>query len=613
MVTPRRCNKGLLILRTFLLITVFAVMGFGTHAYINRPLLLTNGRFLTMDLANSEVRALGVQSGYIRAAGEVQNVHDTMRRIVADQPWPKRWFGYRTVDMNGKTLLPGFVDAHSHFPASGVSGAGVDLSSPPFGPVLDIPMLLGRIREQASEQSDRLWIIGFDYDDAALLEKRHPSRFELDLAAPDHAVYLRHRSGHMGVANSQALEALGYVVPESDSNNEQLDNGIETEQLDPDASALLSGLLQEHAAPGMNRLIQEIPWWKLPSILFRARDEYLRAGVTTLQNGYADKFSLQILRFAVKTGLMPQRIVVWPADDKLEVDIFSDIVQTSRLAGLSTEHPASSETLAGAIGWPLDDRRDIAIGAIKLIADGSPQGRTAWLSEPYLFDERLGEYYRGFANLSRVDLHSRIVNYHKAGYQLAIHGNGDAAIQSIIDGFSLAQRLHPRADARHIIVHAQTLTAAQVEEAVALDISVSFFPTHTYFWGDWHRLRVLGEARADNISPLASADAAGLRYTIHADSPVTPIDPMQILWSSTERRTTTGYLLGPEQRISRQRALRALTIDAAWQNHLEQDRGSLEVGKLADFIVMSENPLTAEDVRELTVEQVWIGGKLHFR
>ena len=254
----------------------------------------------------------------------------------------------------------------------------------------------------------------------------------------------------------------------------------------------------------------------------------------------------------------------------------------------------------------------MVIGAIKLIADGSPQGRTAWLSEPYLPDELLPPGFAGIAYQQEPPLHELIAAYHRAGFQLAIHGNGDAAIQSIIEGLQHAQREYPRNDARHIIVHAQTITQAQIQALAALNATPSFFPTHTHYWGDWYRQRALGLARASQISPLASADAAGVRYSIHTDSPVTPIDSMHLLYSATERLTSSGFLLGAEQRVSRLRALRAMTIDAAWQNHLDADRGSLEAGKLADFVVLSEDPLLADDVRRVRINEVWIGGIRQF-
>lgn len=578
-------------LRTFCLILIGVVVVVCYRGYVNRPIVVLNGQFLTMDASNTVVTALGLRSDRILATGDPESVEARISGMQAGMSWLERIFGIRYVDLQGQVVLPGFVDAHSHFPSSGITGLGIDLSSPPFGKVGDIPTLLRNVETQSRHQSESRWIIGFNYDDSALGEQRHPTRTELDQAAPDHAVYLRHRSGHMGVANSRALSQLGHD-PVDPPNPHSMNT---------------DGLLREKAAPGMSRLLKEIPWWQLPATVFRARDEYLAAGVTTVQNGFADKLTLQLLRYASSLGLIPQRIVVWPAHDKL------DVVPSASFSRL--DEPVSTtmwQHLADAINWPSDDRSKVAIGAIKLIADGSPQGRTAWLSEPYLFDETLDSGYRGFPNIQRDSLHELIMNYHGAGFQLALHGNGDAAIESIIDGLQMAQSRHPREDARHIIVHAQTIRQAQLKRISGLGVSVSFFPTHTFYWGDWYRNRVLGEARAALISPMATADANDVRYTIHADSPVTPINPMQMLWSATRRLTWGGDLIGGDERVSRLRALRAMTIDAAWQNHLDNDRGSIEVGKLADFIVMSDNPLDIADVRNIDVRQVWIGGSRRF-
>lgn len=560
--------------------------------YSNRPIVLINGHFLTMDAENSVVTSLGLQSGYIRARGDQADVIGEMSRLNLASSWHERVFGIRYVDLGGQSVVPGFVDAHGHFPSNGLTGIGIDLSSPPFGRIENMSMLMKKVAEQAQAQSRSRWIVGFNYDDAALLEERHPTQAELDETAPDHAVFIRHRSGHMGVANSRALMDLD-VPHELGPGDEQPGH--------------TNGLLKEKAAPGMRRLLREIPWWKFPAILFRARDDYLQAGVTTVQNGFADKPTLQVLRYAVRFGLIPQRIVVWPAHDKLPVAPAISYAQVDKSSASET----SGQRLAVAIDWPMDDRDRVAIGAIKLVADGSPQGRTAWLSKPYLHDDQLGDGYRGLAYLQEKTLRTLIVNYHKAGFQLAVHGNGDAAIQSIIDALQAAYQEFPRDDARHFVVHAQTIRPSQLQQLADLDVSVSFFPSHTFYWGDWYRRRVLGESRAALISPLASADALGVRYTLHADSPVTPVNPLQMIWSATERLTSSGYVLGADERVSRQRALRALTIDAAWQNHLENDRGSIEVGKLADFVVMSANPLTQEDVRDIIVRQVWIGGKRH--
>ena len=586
------------------LLVAFGVL-FGTIAYISRPTILVNGHIITMEADSPFASAMGIHADIVQAVGSDDQVEDTMRGVLEESAWFARVFGIRRIDLQGKTVVPGFIDAHGHFPASGIAAAGIDVSSPPFGTATSIDSILETVAHQSHEQSAERWIIGFDYDDAGLLEKRHPTRAELDEAAPGYAVYLRHRSGHMGVANSRALRELGL-----DSDNgvlrtdDSLTGGIITTE------TWTNGLLQEHAAPGMRRLLDELAWWKLPGIVFRARDEYLRAGVTTVQNGYADKPSLQVLRWSSKLGIVPQRLVFWPAHEKTETP---DPWPLS-IAGVGVELTDidSGNRLARMIGWPQDAPQDLKIGAIKLLADGSPQGRTAWLSEPYLHEDGMVDGYDGLPYLPEDILHTLIRNYHRAGIQLAIHGNGDAAVQSIIDGIRLAQLQYPRNDARHILVHAQVITEAQLAELSELGIGVSFFPGHTFYWGDWYRYTVLGEARARAISPLASADKAGVRYSIHADSPVTPMNPMQMLWSATERRTRSGYVLGPEQRIGRLRALRAMTIDAAWQNFIDNDRGSLTPGKLADFVVLSDDPLSADDVREISAQQVWIGGKLEY-
>ena len=406
----------------------------------------------------------------------------------------------------------------------------------------------------------------------------------------------------MGVANSRALRELGFATDTIVHEGADSLGGLEF----PETWA--NGLLQEHAAPGMRRLLDELPWWKLPGIVLRARDEYLRAGVTTVQNGYADKPSMQVLRWFSTLGIVPQRLVLWPAHDKIEK---SDLSQQPG-DNVNRSDIDSGKRLARLINWPDQAPQDLKISAIKLIADGSPQGRTAWLSKPYLHDDALADGYDGLPYLPENTLHALIRDYHRAGLQLAIHGNGDAAVQSIIDGIRLAHAEYPRSDARHLLVHAQVITEAQLAELSELDVGVSFFPGHTYYWGDWYRYTVLGAARARTISPLASADKAGVRFSIHADSPVTPMNPMQMLWSATERRTRSGYLLGPEQRISRLRALRAMTIDAAWQNFIDNDRGSLTPGRLADFVVLSGDPLSVDDVRQITVQEVWIDGKLQY-
>lgn len=534
--------------------------------------LFINADIHTMDRSNSRSSAMLVVAGVIQAVG--------LSEVLRETAPP----GTRVVDVGGRVMFPGFVDAHSHFPASHLRRAGLDLSAPPVGTVSDLQTLLSRVEASTMLRDEGKLILGFNYDNALIDEGRHPTRVELDAVSPDHPVWLAHSSGHMGVANSLALERFGREV----SGN---------------------GLLQESDAPVLSSLVSDLPLGRLLRVLFDARDAYLAAGVTTVQNGHASRSAAWLLRITQAIGVLPQRVIIWPANDHLGDELLNDASRSPFLL------PASSDSYH--------------TGAVKLIVDGSPQGLTAWLSTPYPPSAGKPDDYTGIPVIDAENLNRLVSDYHQAGYQLALHGNGDAAIDAILDAVERAieektekertgkngtdqGRLKGESgeavDPRHFIVHAQTLRKDQTVRMRALNVSASFFPAHTFYWGTWHEEVALGPVRAANISPLAWADAAGVRYTLHADSPVTPMQPMQMVWSATKRETLQGRVLGPDLRISRTRAFRAITIDAAWQNHMERFSGSLEPGKRADFIVLDGDPMTAEDVRDVRVDETWIDG-----
>lgn len=180
-----------------------------------------------------------------------------------------------------------------------------------------------------------------------------------------------------------------------------------------------------------------------------------------------------------------------------------------------------------------------------------------------------------------------------AGYQVAVHGNEDAAIDAILHAYEQAQKANPRPDARHRIEHCQVVREDQLDKIAQLCATPSFYVGHVYYWGDRQRDIFMGPERAARISPLQSARDRGIRFTVHDDTPVTPVNPLLLVWGSVNRLTKSGKQLGPEQRISVKAALRAATIDAAWQNFEESRKGSIEPGKLADFVILAENPLTS--------------------
>jgi predicted amidohydrolase YtcJ len=254
------------------------------------------------------------------------------------------------------------------------------------------------------------------------------------------------------------------------------------------------------------------------------------------------------------------------------------------------------------------------VGAVKLVADGSIQGYTGYLSEPYHVPPGDDPGYRGYPRIPREALFERVARQHARGLQLAVHGNGDASIDDILDALEAAQRDDPRADARPVVVHAQMARPDQLDRMAALGAVPSFFVLHTYYWGDRHRDVFMGPERAARMSPARSAEERGIRFTLHADTPVVPMEPLRIVWAAVNRRSASGASIGPGERIGVMRALRAVTLDAAHQHFEEADKGSLEPGKLADLVILDRSPLDdPTGIDRIRVLETWIGGERVWR
>lgn len=541
------------------LFVVFALVILTFQRVRSVETVFINAQVLTLDSNNKAADALLIRNHRIVAVGDTENVLAEASRFAQIR------------DLEGRTIVPGFVDAHSHFPVSGLSAVSVNVAPPPVGPGASKEALLHTIAQSIPDrpaEKNEPFILGFNYDNTSFENPEHPTRKELDAITGDYPVCLWHSSGHLGVVNSAGLERLNI-----DESTPEVQGGSRAR----DADGKLNGLLLEKAVPSMSVLLEELSWLDQWSIVTTARDEYLAAGVTTVQNGFASVFMSRLLNALHTVGIVPQRVNTWLAHDKLK--------------------PAQRENLA-------------ANTTIKLIVDGSPQGLTAYLTKPFLIPA-FGENNAGFEIYAQTKLNEVVLYYHRLGYQLALHGNGDAAIDQIIKALSTAQKVAPRDDPRHLLVHAQLLRLDQMDQMQAIGLSPSFFPAHTFFWGDWHR-KTLGEDRASGLSPAVSATERGLRFSLHADTPVTPMNLFEVMWAASERKTRSGVVLGVSERISRESALKAVTLDAAWQAFQEHEVGSLEVGKMADLLVLSENPITATDIRQVEVDETWIGGQRRY-
>lgn len=559
-------KRALLIILSIAFVLIVVGLWFLTPPTPPPSQVFVGGTVLTMDPDRPIAEAVAIERDQIVAVGSRADVE---RYIDA---------GARVHDLEGRTLLPGFIDAHGHFPGSGLRVIGVDVNSPPIGNTQTISDVVAALEAKAAETDPGKWIFGFGYDDTLLAEKRHPTREDLDAASPDHPIFIMHVSGHMLVANTLALELAGI-----DEDTKDPDGGVIVR--DPETGRL-TGLLEENAAKPLQVIAADFSVWDFLAMVEDAADEYARVGVTTAQSGAVNLQLATGLNWASRLGMIPFRLELWPLFDELGPQLL--------------DGSADPESLSS-------DR--VRLGAIKIIADGSIQGFTGYLSEPYHVPFNGDPSYRGYPRVSREELVAAVQKYHEAGYQLAIHGNGDASIDDIIHAVDVAQRNHPREDARTIVIHSQMARVDQLDDMKRLGMTPSFFAAHTYYWGDRHWSTFMGPERAARMSPTKSALDRGLRFTVHLDTPVTPMLPLLAVWSAVHRESTGGRIIGEAERIDPMQALRAVTIDAAWQIFRDEELGSIEVGKLADLVVLDGNPLEDTDViRDLEVVQTVVGG-----
>ncbi len=529
------------------------------------------GEVLTMDPDSKIAEAVSVRDGVIDRVGSTVEI---LALVTEDTD---------VVDLSGRTLVPGFVDAHGHFPGSGQTAFTVDLNSPPIGDTESIPELLDKLRAFGEKRTDG-WLIGSNYDDTLLAEKRHPTRDDLDLVSATRPIAVVHVSGHLMVVNSAALAELhidettpdpegGHIVRDLSSADQRRPNGI----LEETAT---------HHARDKTLDLSVSDAWQMTKL---ATAEYLQYGVTTASAGGMPTAIASLLGPMSNYNQMPLRVALFP---------FFDEVGAGLLAGEIT----------------LDDFASgrVRVPRVKIIADGSIQGFTGYLSQPYHRSHTGDADYRGYPAVPRDALFEQVAGLYRQRIQVAIHGNGDASIEDALDAIEAAAAKYPWPEARPLIIHAQMTRKDQIARMAALGVTPSFFSAHTFFWGDRHAGIFMGPERAANMSPAKWAQEAGVRFSSHMDTPVTPMRPLQAVWSPVERKTKTGVVLGPDQRIDRMTALRAVTIDAAWQVFMDDQVGSIEPGKLADLVVLSGSPLTAPDLRDLLVDMTVIEGVTHF-
>ena len=522
--------------------------------------IIRGGPIVTVNPDRPAAEAVAIVGGTIVAVGSDSDVmqHRGDATVVTE--------------LAGKTLVPGFVDGHSHFCSLVDVQTQAQCASPPAGPCKTVADVIAALKAVQARRKlgPGKFVMGFGYDPELLAEKRPPSKQELDAAFPENPVILVHVSGHGAMLNTKALAAYdvtaatptppGGVIGREPGSNEP--NGLLFE------TAFLP-IFAKVPGPGDDETLE---------ILKAGQDLYLRAGITTAQEGATMKHQVELLRILANRG-----------DLKLDVVMLPFIAE---IDAIFAGQPPRNET---------EYKNRLRIGGVKVVMDGSPQGRTAAFTTPYLTDGPAGQKdWRGELSFPQPVLNEWVKKVYDGGATLFVHCNGDAAIDALLEAHRFASGDDPAKPRGTVGVHSQFIRRDQLEKYRAWKITPSFFTIHCFYFGDTH-VANRGRSQADFISPMKSARALGLRPANHTDFNVAPLDQLFTMHTAVNRISRSGQTIGADERVTPMQALEAITIDGARIYGEEAKKGSIEVGKAADFAVLSANPLT---VPPATIETI---------
>ena len=491
----------------------------------------------------------------------------------------------QTLDVDGRLILPGFIDPHDHLAFTGAELASVDVRYPGVGSIAD---LVGRLAEVAERTPDGQWIRAVGMNPEQFPDGRLPTRWDLDEATRVHPVLVQHMSGHHAVANTMALERRGLTDDTSDPAGGRLvrdDHGRLTGYCLDAAQGLIVPIAVDigHHGPGFH---DDAPLDEIVGDIDRASRAYVAAGITSIVDAQVTRRELDGYRAARDQGVLGVRVTAMPISSQL--DEYLEI------------------GLAGAFG---DDR--LAIGPMKFYSDGALTGGTAAFSEPYGAN---GEFTGSLYWSSEDDFREAIRRAHVAGWQIGVHAQGDRAIDRVLDAFDAALQAHPRDDHRHRIEHCGGPRPDQLERMARLGVWAIGQPR--YFWdaGDaW--LASLDQARMHRLQPYREMVEAGVSFALSSDAPVASYRPFDTIMSAVTRTTVGGAVVGELQALTVDEALRAHTAAAAACYHVEDRLGTLEVGKLADVVVLEDDPFATSPQRlsEVAIDLTILDGEIVYR
>ena len=534
------------------------------------PLLIENARVITMDANEPAADTLLVQDGRIAWVGMAKDQPQGLLDNEAD---------LQRINLQGKTVLPGFVEPHMHLPPLAMLHRFSNVGPNRFATTEEA---LAQLRDDAAEVEAGEWVVGRQFDPSLQEGPDYLTKDLLDTVSTEHPVFVYNASLHLAYCNSLALEIAGIDANTEDPPNAELGR---TESGEP------NGVLK--AGPAMALVARHNPKLReqnLAEACLGVFNTANRVGITTLCDQGTGTFQ-GVGELALYQSL-------------------NDSGQMTARFRYSVSQAAAAKWDEAEIEWGEGDEWVRRTGW-KIVSDGSNQGRTGLQRESFV-----GSDSTGMAYIEKDELDAAVEKRLRDGWAVCVHANGDAAIDRVLDAFAKAKAkgLDP-AEKRCRIEHCSILHDEQITKMQELGLSPSFLIGHVHYWGKAFVEDIFGPEKAAKLDRTGACEDLGIRWTVHSDDPVTEMNPLRCIENAVTRNMwRSDQLLSPEERVPVEAALRAMTIDAAWQCHSDHEVGSLEVGKFADFVVLAEDPLAVEPERlaQIQVLETWVGGRQVF-
>ncbi len=526
------------------------------NSYYQPDMILMNANVITMDSKLPRAQAIAIKNGKILAVGassDISNLRQSHTKIL---------------DCSNKTILPGFIDAHAHVLSSGTRHiTEVDCNRSSIGEISKL------LLSKAQITPEYVWLLGFKFDDTKIVENRFLTRQDLDSISTRHPIVVAHQAGHVFFFNSAGLNMTGYNNESQDPHGGRLGRDPVTGDLNGQIYGTAMDPIKKNILP-------------CPSDQDRRKGldlitkMFLKTGVTSAHDAMVSNQDLRTYQESKNAGELDLRIYML-----MHKDHFPALRDSGIMTGFG------------------DNR--LRLGGIKLVADGAIATRTAYLSDPYI-----GSCDHGVQNMYPDEIQEQVLDIHKAGFQVCIHSNGDATIDMVLQAYEKAQRAFPRIDVRHRLEHCSLVNPDLLARMAALGCVVTPFSSYVYYHGE--KMKFYGPERLEWMFAQRSFIDHKINSTGASDYPCSPPNPLIGIQSCVLREDTEGRVWGQSQRITAEEALRLYTLNGAYASFDEQIKGSIEPGKLADIVILDNDPTTVEShlIQDISIEMTIVGGEI---